>query len=364
MDTNPQHDAGSRLPHGVPNGHAGSEIQSADLPEAGANSRLSTIREMARDFQVRIRALRFYEDRGLLHPRRESTDRQYDARDRLHLKMILKGKQLGFTLSEIHDIPARRGEDSGKTDLDMGLLPEQISVQISYLVRQRSQIDAAINTLREAHRRLHELPRQGAGLSERSGHLSRCRNSWWSFATRTCSNFLILGNSLSIKGFHLVAKRASRSRIYAGYMTRAKAGVPSPLVPWFRCPSTGAHRESASGLAGASGDPSGAGSKRTIQTIKRFWRSTPPFTQRNRMKNSYQAPLTMTDAPIRGSPGRHDSCVLQVQQNPWREVMRAEQSRQAIAEGRPPRSPRVRGAGRARPPSGGQGPQSLFLVPA
>lgn len=141
MDPNPQHDAGSRLPHGVPNGHADSEIQSNDLPEAEANSRLSTIREMARDFQVSVRALRFYEDRGSLHPRRECTNRRYDARDRLHLKMILKGKQLGFTLSEIHDILASRGEESCKTELEMGLLPEQITAQISYLERQRSQID-------------------------------------------------------------------------------------------------------------------------------------------------------------------------------------------------------------------------------
>jgi|HubBroStandDraft_6_1064221.scaffolds.fasta_scaffold49759_3 DNA-binding transcriptional MerR regulator len=116
MDTDPQHEAG--LPHRAPNGHADSEIQSNDLPEAEANSRLSTIREMARDFQVSIRALRFYEDRGLLHPRRENTNRRYDARDRLHLKMILKGKQLGFTLSEIHDILGCRGEDSGNSRWD------------------------------------------------------------------------------------------------------------------------------------------------------------------------------------------------------------------------------------------------------
>jgi DNA-binding transcriptional MerR regulator len=163
MDMDPQHEAGIRLHQRAPNGHADSEIQRADLPEAEANSRLCTVREMARDFQVSIRALRFYEDRGLLHPRRENTNRRYDARDRLRLKMILKGKQLGFTLSEIHDILACRGEDSGKTELEMGLLPEQISAQISYLERQRSQIDAAINTLREAHRRMHESPRQGAG---------------------------------------------------------------------------------------------------------------------------------------------------------------------------------------------------------
>jgi DNA-binding transcriptional MerR regulator len=164
MHTTPQHEAGSGLLRGVPNGYGDSEMQSVDFPEA--NSRLSTIREMARDFQVSIRALRFYEDRGLLHPRRESANRRYDARDRLHLKMILKGKQLGFTLSEIHDIIACQGEDKGKTELEMSLLPEQISVQISYLERQRKQIDAAISTLEDAYRRLRELPRQGSGLSE------------------------------------------------------------------------------------------------------------------------------------------------------------------------------------------------------
>jgi hypothetical protein len=45
--------------------------------------------------------------------------------------MILKGKELGFTLSEIHDILACRGEDSGMTELEMGLLPEEISAQIT-----------------------------------------------------------------------------------------------------------------------------------------------------------------------------------------------------------------------------------------
>jgi DNA-binding transcriptional MerR regulator len=63
----------------------------------------------------------------LLRPRREGTNRRYDARDRLHLKMILKGKSLGFTLSEIADILAGRGEDSGMMDLEMSLLPEQIT---------------------------------------------------------------------------------------------------------------------------------------------------------------------------------------------------------------------------------------------
>jgi len=152
---------------------------------------------MARDFGVSIRALRFYEDRGLLHPRREGTARRYSARDRLYLKMILKGKQLGFTLSEIHDILAAReattGDQNGAAqpstrpdlatqdlgasdlatsdsadmdlehlDLEMGLPPEQIVAQINYLERQRKDLDEALVALRDAHRRLLQSPCRAA----------------------------------------------------------------------------------------------------------------------------------------------------------------------------------------------------------
>ena len=145
METNPQNETGSWLHHGTRREHSEAEI-SGDFPALEGTSRLHTIREMAQDFQVSIRTLRFYEDRGLLHPRREGTNRRYDSRDRLCLKMILKGKTLGFTLSEIADILAGGMDDSGKMELEKGLLPEQITTQIDYLQRQRSQIDEAIKT--------------------------------------------------------------------------------------------------------------------------------------------------------------------------------------------------------------------------
>ena len=65
-----------------------------------------TIGDLAREFGVTLRTLRFYEDRGLLSPRREGTARIYDARDRSRLSVILKGKQLGFTLTEIRAMVA------------------------------------------------------------------------------------------------------------------------------------------------------------------------------------------------------------------------------------------------------------------
>jgi DNA-binding transcriptional MerR regulator len=159
MEMNPQHETGRWLGLCPPQGpDKGKEPETPYAGFAGpeGTARLQTIRELARDFQVSIRTLRFYEDRGLLHPHREGAHRRYDSRDRLHLKMILKGKALGFTLSEIRDILAGQGQDAGMMDLEMGLLPEQITAQIDYLECQRRQIDEAIATLRKAQRRPSE----------------------------------------------------------------------------------------------------------------------------------------------------------------------------------------------------------------
>jgi DNA-binding transcriptional MerR regulator len=66
-----------------------------------------TITELAREFDITPRAIRFYEDQGLLSPSREGTGgrtRVYGARDRTRLKLTLRGKRLGLTLSEIKDL--------------------------------------------------------------------------------------------------------------------------------------------------------------------------------------------------------------------------------------------------------------------
>jgi DNA-binding transcriptional MerR regulator len=66
-----------------------------------------TITELAREFDVTPRAIRFYEDQGLLAPKREGSGglrRVYSSRDRTRLKLTLRGKRLGFTLSEIRGL--------------------------------------------------------------------------------------------------------------------------------------------------------------------------------------------------------------------------------------------------------------------
>ncbi|HXT06653.1 MAG TPA: MerR family transcriptional regulator [Roseiarcus sp.] len=110
-----------------------------------------TIGEMASEFNVSLRTLRFYEDRKLLRPRREGNSRLYSTTDRLRMQMILKGKQLGFTLTEIHDLV---GNYESSDDFEGKLKPQQIVAQIDHLERQRTEIDGAIARLRATHERL------------------------------------------------------------------------------------------------------------------------------------------------------------------------------------------------------------------
>jgi DNA-binding transcriptional MerR regulator len=120
------------------------------------DDRRCSISEMARLYNVSLRTLRFYEDRGLLSPHRQGTARFYDAAHRFRLELILKGKRLGFTLTEIQDMIASRAlehvgaEPNGASDLTSGLNDQQIEAQIAYLEGQRRELEEAISELRGA----------------------------------------------------------------------------------------------------------------------------------------------------------------------------------------------------------------------
>jgi len=76
----------------------------APRPRAGAARH--GIGELAREFDVTARTIRFYEDEGLLAPERHGQARRYSPRERVRLKLILRGKRLGFSLAEIKEILA------------------------------------------------------------------------------------------------------------------------------------------------------------------------------------------------------------------------------------------------------------------
>jgi DNA-binding transcriptional MerR regulator len=122
---------------------------SADGGESeGAQGELFTIGDLAREFGVTLRALRFYEDKGLLSPARDGLTRLYSARDREHLKLILKGKRLGFTLVEIADMIATHGDEKGPR---LSMSAETVKEQIAHLERQRVEIDDALAELRKSY---------------------------------------------------------------------------------------------------------------------------------------------------------------------------------------------------------------------
>jgi DNA-binding transcriptional MerR regulator len=84
-------------------GASGAPEEEANVaPEAGQAE--ITISQMSRLYSVSLRTLRFYEDRGLIRPRREGNARYYRGADRVRMEMILRGKKLGFTLTEINDL--------------------------------------------------------------------------------------------------------------------------------------------------------------------------------------------------------------------------------------------------------------------
>ena len=71
-----------------------------------------TISELAREFDITPRAIRFYEDSGLLAPTRVGRNRVYSQRDRTRLKLTLRGKRLGFSLQEIRGLVTMYGTES------------------------------------------------------------------------------------------------------------------------------------------------------------------------------------------------------------------------------------------------------------
>ena len=74
-----------------------------------------TITDLAQEFDITTRAIRFYEDQGLLSPQRKGQQRIYAPRDRTRLKLILRGKRLGFSLSEVGEMIELYDTESGES---------------------------------------------------------------------------------------------------------------------------------------------------------------------------------------------------------------------------------------------------------
>ena len=113
---------------------------------------LYTISELAREFDITTRTIRFYEDEGLLRPGRNGRQRVYSRRDYVRLKLILRGKRLGLSLSEIADIIELYGSDQGETGQLASFL-DSIRERRGVLKQQRADIDATLVELQRIERR-------------------------------------------------------------------------------------------------------------------------------------------------------------------------------------------------------------------
>lgn len=116
-------------------------------PSDDADEKTYTIGDLAREFGITLRALRFYEGKELISPRREGTARIYSGKDRRRIQMILKAKQLGFTLAEISAMLTEERPGDGST-IGLRLSLNQIEDQISHLERQKAEIEEALAELR------------------------------------------------------------------------------------------------------------------------------------------------------------------------------------------------------------------------
>jgi DNA-binding transcriptional MerR regulator len=113
------------------------------MPEA----QLYTVTELARELGVTPRALRFYEDKGLLAPKRAGTTRIYTQRDRARMTLILRGKRLGFPLRDIREyLELYDAGDGGRAQ--NAKLREKLQHRLDQLRAQRRAIDEAIAELR------------------------------------------------------------------------------------------------------------------------------------------------------------------------------------------------------------------------
>lgn len=115
--------------------------------------RTFAIRQLCQEFKVTPRALRFYEDKGLLSPARDGMNRVYNHRDRVRLQLILRGKRVGFSLNEIREILELYDQkDGGAAQMARSL--KKFRERILALKAQRDDIEGALEALEEGCVRL------------------------------------------------------------------------------------------------------------------------------------------------------------------------------------------------------------------
>ncbi len=115
-----------------------------------------SIGDLAREFDVTHRTIRFYEDRGLLSPKRVGSRRVYSKRDQVRLKLILRGKRLGFSLAEVREM-LELYDSAPDERPQLEKFTAALAARREQLERRREEIDEVLGEIRAFERQSKKL---------------------------------------------------------------------------------------------------------------------------------------------------------------------------------------------------------------
>ena len=127
---------------------------------AAASERFLTVTQLARALGITARTIRFYEDKGLISPQRAGTTRVYTARDRARMILVLRGKNLGFSLREIKEYLDLYDADHTQVEQVRALLAG-VHQRLELLRTQRNSLETTIAELEDIQRQAAEALERG-----------------------------------------------------------------------------------------------------------------------------------------------------------------------------------------------------------
>jgi len=115
-----------------------------------------SISDLAQEFDITTRSIRFYEDQGLLAPQRRGQTRIYSRQDRVRLKLILRGKRLGLSLNECRELVELYDHTASGSEMQLELLLTRIAERRAALEQQRKDIEIMQLELDNAEKRCRD----------------------------------------------------------------------------------------------------------------------------------------------------------------------------------------------------------------